>query len=207
MGGKQKEITGGCRAAIPHVSVVCPAGRATKRLCWGSCAHSCFLSSARLPERSVAMLRSHRSLLSLSWRVGQEPHGHSRATKPLPAATQTQPVPMGAAGEWSLPIPESWCGQMPFGKTVQASGFSNVAMHWQKPQNAWRNSLVVSQWARAMGHSKDVSGFTPQVTLSGWIMKNNWVEMTFWGVLLKSYGWHSNVTSIIFLSTSVLPGQ
>lgn len=75
MGGKQKETTGECRAAIPHVSVACSAGRATKRQCWGSRAHICFLSSARLPERNVAMLRSHRSLPSLSWRVGQRPHG------------------------------------------------------------------------------------------------------------------------------------
>lgn len=75
MGGKQKETTGECRAAIPHVSVACSAGRATKRQCWGCRAHICCLSSARLPERNVTMLRSHRNFPSLSWRVGERPHG------------------------------------------------------------------------------------------------------------------------------------
>lgn len=47
MAGNLKETTGGCRAATPHVSVARPAGRATKRLYWGSLAQGCFLSERR----------------------------------------------------------------------------------------------------------------------------------------------------------------
>lgn len=169
-------------------------------LCW---------AEPGFPRGNAAILREPwRSLPGLSRRVGLAPMGLpapslSRATRLPPTAPQEEPSSLGATREQSLPIPRSWCGQMPLERMTQANRLSSVVVPWQKLQmpgravGGWR-SWQVTWWPSAMGHPKGISDFNPQWPYQAECFCNEkWLG---WNDLLGKIKFHLKAMAVIQMS-------